>query len=106
MLFCQKLCLGVVLPLCLLLSGCADNPGTWPQPKLISHVKDSLTKQGLEMSEVTLTPKDGGGYEGTGMVVGGETLKLIVTQDAAARRLTWDATGDRGSFHSGSYELK
>ncbi len=106
MLLSQKLCIGTIFLFCLLVSGCADNPGTWPQDKLSAHVKESLVKDGLEVTEVKLSPKEGGGYERTGSVEGGETLQLVVTQDAAARRISWDAKGDRGSFFSGSYELK
>lgn len=106
MLFAKKLVIACLFCCALTVAGCADNPGTWPKEKLVEHVKDSLIKEGVEMTEVTLTEKEGGGFEGTGMVKGGETLKLIVTQDATARRITWDAKGDRGSFLDGSYELK
>jgi hypothetical protein len=106
MLFSRKLSAVVIFAVCLLVSGCADNPGTWPQDKVATLVKDSLVKDGLEVTEISLSPKDGGGFEGTGSVAGGETVKLVVTQDAAARRISWDAEGDRGSYFSGSYELK
>ncbi len=106
MLLAKNLAIACLFCITLTLVGCADNPGTWPKEKLAEHVKDSLIKEGMEMTDVTLSEKEGGGFEGTGMVTGGETLKLIVTQDAAARRITWDAKGDRGSFLDGSYELK
>lgn len=106
MLFSRKLAAGLIFVLCLLITGCADNPGTWPQDKLADHVKASLVEDGLEVTEISLSPKEGGGFEGTGSVAGGETVKLVVTQDAAARRISWDAEGDRGSYFSGSYELK
>ncbi len=88
------------------MAGCGDNPGRWPMEKLSEHVKQSLVDQGVEVTEVNLTEKAPGVFEGTGQVAGGETLKLLVTQDPAAHRLTWDAEGDRGSFLDGSYELK
>ena len=106
MLLNEKLRVGAILCLTLLVAGCADNPGTWPQDKLAKHVQESLVQQGIEVTNVTLIPKEGGGYEGTAEVADGETLQLIVTQDPAARRLTWDAKGDRGSFLDGFYELK
>ena len=92
--------------LVLSISGCADNPGKWPKEKLSEHVKQSLIDQEMDMTEVSLTEREGGGYEGTGKVADGETLKLVVTQDPIARRISWDAEGDRGSFLNGTYELK
>ncbi|MEO8270475.1 MAG: hypothetical protein ABI557_12200 [Aureliella sp.] len=90
----------------LTLVGCGDNPGKWPKEKVAEHVKQSLIEQEMEMNEVTLTDKPGGGFEGTGKVAGGETLKLTVTQDADDHRLIWEAQGDRGSILDGSYRLK
>lgn len=98
--------IGCSLGVALLLAGCAENPGKWPKEKVAEYVKESLTREGLEMTEVTLTEREGGGFEGSGTAADGETLKLVVTQDPAAHRLTWDAQGDRGSFLDGSYELK
>lgn len=99
--------LGLVLAFVVLITaGCGDNPGKWPKEKLGEHVKQSLIAQGVEVTAVELTEKEAGVFEGTGSVADGETLKLIVTQDPAAHRITWDAEGDRGSFLDGSYELK
>ncbi len=108
MLFAKKIVLGAVLGLLTALGGCsADNPGTWNQEKVTEYVKESLTREGLEMSEVTMAPTAGGsGFEGTGKVAGGETLKLTVTQDPAGQGLKWDAVGDRGSNFGGSYVLE
>jgi hypothetical protein len=106
MLLAKKLTIASLLGAVLVVAGCKDNPGSWPKEKLAEHVKDSLIREGMEMSEVTLTEKEGGGFEGIGKVADGETLKLIVTQDPAAHRIEWDAQGDRGSFLDGSYELK
>ncbi len=108
MLFAKKISLATKLGLCLVLAGCGatENPGTWNQEKVANYVKDSLVKEGLEVTEVVVTPKEGGGFEGTGTVAGGETLKLTVTQDAAAKGLEWDAVGDRGSNFGGSYSLE
>ncbi len=106
MLLAKKIALASMVCVALTIAGCGDNPGKWPKEKLREHVKESLIKEGMEMTEVTLAERDGGGFEGTGKVAGGETLKLIVTQDAAQHRITWDAQGDRGSLLDGSYELK
>jgi hypothetical protein len=106
MLLAKKLTIAGLLWAVLVVAGCKDNPGNWPKEKLAEHVKDSLIREGLEVSEVSLTEKEGGGFEGVGKVADGETLKLIVTQDPAAHRIEWDAKGDRGSFLDGSYELK
>jgi major membrane immunogen (membrane-anchored lipoprotein) len=105
MLLSKKL--GIILALSgfLLLVGCADNPGKWPKEKLEEYVKEALAKEGLEVTEISLAMEDGK-YKGSAKDAGGETLQLIVTQDIAARNLTWDAKGDRGSFFGGSFELK
>lgn len=88
------------------LVGCGDNPGKWPKEKAAEYVKQSLIEQGMEMNDVTLAEKPGGGFEGTGKVADGETLTLTVTQDADDHRLNWEAQGDRGSILDGSYRLK
>lgn len=90
----------------LTLVGCGDNPGKWPKEKVAEYVKQSLIEQDMEMNDVALTEKPGGGFEGTGKVADGETLKLTVTQDADDHRLIWEAQGDRGSILDGSYRLK
>ncbi len=96
----------LVALLVLAVAGCGDNPGKWPKEKVAEHVKESLIGQKMDMSDVTLTEKVGGGFEGTGTVAGGETLSLTITQDADNHRLIWEAKGDRGSFLDGSYQLK
>lgn len=97
------LCLAMAL---MAAAGCGDNPGKWPKAQLSEHVKQSLIGEGVDVTEVTLTEKESGVYDGVGKVAGGETLKLNVYQDPAAHRITWDAEGDRGSILDGSYELK
>ena len=98
--------LALLLLLGLSLAGCGDNPGKWPKEKVAEYVKQSLIDEGLDVTEVKLSEKAGGGFEGTGSVAGGETLKLNVVLDADEHRLTWDADGDRGSLLDGSYQLK
>jgi hypothetical protein len=98
--------LALLLLLGLSLVGCGDNPGKWPKEKVVEYVKQSLIEQGMDVTEVKLSDKAGGGFEGTGSVAGGETLKLTVVLDADDHRLTWDAEGDRGSVLDGSYQLK
>lgn len=90
----------VVLLACCLCIGCAENPGTWSQDKVQAKIVEKL-----ELTDVVLTPKEGGGFEGTGMY-GEETVSFTITQDPDAHRLSWDATGDRGLSDSGFYELK
>ncbi|MEZ6134505.1 MAG: hypothetical protein R3C53_06315 [Pirellulaceae bacterium] len=104
--FGKNVACACIVGLCLTMVGCADNPGAWPAEKAASYVKEALIEQGVEVTEISLTPKADGGFEGKAKESSGETLKLIITQDAANRRLTWDAKGDRGSFLDGSYELK
>ena len=60
MLFAKKLAIASLFCCAMTVAGCADNPGTWPKEKLVEHVKDSLIKEGVEMTEVTLTEKEGG----------------------------------------------
>ncbi len=84
-----------------LFGGCADNPGTWPQPKLEAKVKESL-----ELTQIALTAQSEGGYTGTGTRADGETLNVTVAQDADAHRISWEAKGDRGFVEDGYYELK
>ena len=103
MLLRRILCLLLFLGL---LSGCSDNPGTWPAEKLEAHVKDSLNREGMNITEVSLTSAGEGVYTGTAMDEGGEKLELEVKQEPSAKRLTWDAKGDRGSFLNGSYQLE
>lgn len=105
MLLAKKLGIILALSSFLFLAGCADNPGNWPKEKLEEYVKQALIDQGVEVTEISLNPEDGK-FTGEAKEVGGETLKLIVTQDAAASKLTWDAKGDRGSFLDGNYQLK
>ncbi len=89
---------GLAIAFCL--TGCAENPGTWSQDKVSAKISESL-----ELTEVSLT-KTGDGYDGTGKRADGETLKFVITQDAEAHRMSWDAKGDRGFFEDGFYELK
>ena len=60
----------------------------------------------LRLTEISLTSDPAGGYTGSGKLADGETLKLKVTQDPAAKRLSWKAEGDRGTFEDGSYEFE
>lgn len=84
-----------------LFSGCADNPGKWGADKVSAKVSESL-----ELSDVTITASDGGGFTGSGTRSDGETVTFTITQDAEAHRMSWDAKGDRGFVEDGYYELK
>lgn len=85
----------------LLFVGCAENPGTWPRDKVSSQVKESLELETIELE----ARDDGGGFRGQGMR-DGETIRFTVEQDAASRRIEWDAKGDRGFEETGYYELR
>jgi hypothetical protein len=99
-----RLCGIWLLVVCL--CGCSDNPGTWPAGKLEAYVKDSLNREGMEITEITLNAAGESLYTGTAMDAGGEKLDLEVKQEPSAKRLTWDAKGNQGSFLSGSYKLE
>ena len=103
MLFRKLLCL---FSLSLLLCGCSDNPGKWPQEKLEEYVKESLIEQGMNITEISLSSAGEASYSGTAVDSEGEKLALEVKQDPEAGSLTWDAKGDRGSFLNGSFQLK
>ncbi len=106
MLFAKKTSNAALLLACLLLPGCADNPGKWPAEKLAEYVKQALIEQEIDVTEISLSPQADGSFQGTAKAADGETFTLLVTRDAAARRITWDAKGDRGSFLDGNYQLQ
>lgn len=90
----------LLLAFCFFFVGCGDNPGAWPVEKVQTEIA-----QRLELTDVKLTAKEGGGFEGTGML-DGETVTLTITQDPDAGRISWNAVGDRGLTEDGFYELK
>ena len=83
----------------LTLVGCGPNPGQWPQEKVAAHLSESL-----ELQDVSLT-KTAEGYNGSGMRSDGEKLTFTVTQDPTARKISWDAKGDRGFVEQGSFQI-
>lgn len=85
-----------------LFSGCnsASHPGTWP-----ANVIQQKLKSKYEFTELTLTPDGEGKFTGTAKSKEGETLKVTIVQDKAAKRLNYDFKGDRGWFEEGLYEL-
>ncbi len=95
--------LAVWLLLCTcFLGGCnRPNPGTFSQPEVEAQVMKSL-----KLTEISLTADPAGGYTGSGKLADGETMKLKITQDPNAKRLSWKAEGDRGTFEDGSYEFE
>jgi hypothetical protein len=97
----KKVALIAVLFPCLMLAGCAENPGNWPQDKVAAKIQEKL-----ELSELSLAPNPEGGFTGTGKSDEGETFTIKITQDPSQGRLNWDSEGDRGTFDSGFYELK
>lgn len=98
----NKLCLwGIILGLAVIFTGCADNPGKWPLPKLEAKISENL-----ELTSIELAPRPEGGYQGSGQRADGETVKFTITQDPEAHRIEWQAQGDRGFVEDGYYELK
>jgi len=84
------------------LSGCGDNPGSWPQEKVEAKVVE-----GLSLSEIALSPSaEAGVFTGTGKNAEGETFTLKVTQNADTKKISWDAKGDRGTMEVGSFSLQ
>ena len=83
------------------LIGCADNPGTWGKDKVAAKIAEEL-----ELTDVNITPMEGGGFEGTGKRADGETMKFKITQDPEAHKMSWTSEGDRGSYLDGSYALQ
>ena len=96
-----------LFPVCMIVIGLAiigctqSHPGNYAQPEVESQVKKSL-----ELTEIQITADPAGSYSGTGKSASGETYKLKITQDAAAKRLTWKAEGDRGDFRDGEYHFE
>lgn len=97
----KKVALIALLFQCLMIAGCAENPGKWPEDKVATKIQEKL-----ELSELSMVPNPEGGFTGTGKSAEGETFTIKITQDPAQGRLNWDSEGDRGTFDSGFYELK
>jgi hypothetical protein len=45
------------------------------------------------------------GFSGTGKASDGETFSFSIKQDAAAKKLQYTATGDRGTIEEGFFEV-
>ncbi len=92
----------LLLFFCVAVSGCSkQNPGTYGQPEVEAQVIKSL-----KLSEIQLTVDPAGGYSGTGKTADGESYKLKIMQDAAMKRLSWKADGDRGTIEEGKFEFE
>jgi len=89
--------------LCVFAPGCAPkpHPGNWGQTEVRAKVKESL-----KLSELTLTPDPAGGFQGVGKNSEGESFKIKITQDVAAKKLSWDSKGDRGSNEEGNVSFQ
>lgn len=84
------------------LAGCPQNPATMTQSQV-----EGLLKETLSLKEVTITPNaTGDGFSGTGKAADGTNVKLTVTQDAKARKLSYSSENDSGDIDSGSVQLK
>lgn len=92
--------LPIALASLITLAGCGSgHPGSWTQEQVEENVRSKLS-----LVDVQLRPSEGG-YTGTGTNADGETFELTITQDAAAKRLDYEAEGDRGSIESGMFSL-
>lgn len=84
------------------LAGCPQNPATMTQAQV-----EGLLKETLSLKEVTIAPNaSGDGFSGTGQAADGTKVKLTVTQDAKARKLSYSSENDSGDIDSGSIQLK
>lgn len=84
------------------LAGCPQNPATMTQSQV-----EGLLKETLSLKEVAITPNaTGDGFSGTGKAADGTNVKLTVTQDAKARKLSYSSENDSGDIDSGSVQLK
>lgn len=84
------------------LAGCPQNPATMTQSQV-----EVLLKENLSLKEVTIAPNaTGDGFSGTGKASDGTKVKLTVTQDAKARKLSYSSEDDSGDINSGSIQLK
>lgn len=97
--------LGRLLFVCLIcfsLIGCtpALNPGNWDQARVEKHLKEKHN-----LVEVTLSPEAQGGFTGSGKTSEGEIYNFKVTQDATAKRLSWEFKSDRGDVGSEVLEI-
>jgi hypothetical protein len=82
------------------LCGCKENPGKWAPAKVSTEVGARL-----EITGLVLTPSTKG-LEGSGKRSDGETITVIVTQDANLGEIRWDAKGDRGFVEEGNFSLR
>ena len=96
-----------VLPLlvCFFSFGCgnASHPGIWNQTEIEAYM---LKTENPKMSEVKLSSNSEGGFSGTGKAADGETFQLSIKQNAALKKISWSAKGDRGTvIDDASYEF-
>ena len=98
----QALAFGMILLGCPLFTGCQkDNPGLWQVDRVSAKIVERF-----ELTDISLNPKDGGGFEGTGKTAAGETFTFDITQEPDNSKMSWNATSDRGTIEDGFYELK
>ncbi len=102
-MFSPKSVVVVALTLVIYTVGCEEkkHPGNWAAAEVQAKVKQSLN-----LSELTVTPDPAGGFQGTGKNAEGETFTIKITQDVAAKKLSWDSKGDRGSNEVGHFEFQ
>jgi hypothetical protein len=81
---------------CVLMSGCAEDPGSMSQAEVEAKLKDIL-----KLKTVTLTAAPEGGYAGTGEKEDGSTLKLTIAQKKDDRSLWYTAVDEQGELTAG-----
>lgn len=100
----RSLCAIALLTLAVV--GCnkvVDNPATWNQTQVETKLKETLYVQfGVTLTELQLTKGDTG-YTGTAKTGAGESYKVVVTTDAAGRKLAYKFQSDRGDHIEGDY---
>lgn len=101
MVFGKKFGFSVVMLVCLLLVGCGDNPGNWPEERVKAKIQEKL-----ELVEVSISERQEGGFEGSGKRADGETVEFEISQNPDEHQMSWEATGDRGFVEEGFYELR
>lgn len=76
----------------LLVTGCNQpDPSTWDRAKVETEIKEQW-----DLAEITLSPSEGG-FTGKGKDENGESYEITVTQDKAAKSLSYKGKGDRGT---------
>jgi|GEM_PF-448168 hypothetical protein len=99
----RSLCAVALLTLAVVGCNRVDNPATWSQAQLETKLKETLSSQfSVTLSELKLTKGDSG-YTGTAKTGAGENYKVVVTNDAAGKKVAYKFESDRGDHIEGDY---